>query len=110
MAQRVQVILEDDLDGTAADETVRFGLDGVDYEIDLSAGNARSLRGALAQWVGHARKVSRGRSASPATRKSAGGVSPTEIREWARANGYDVNERGRVPLHIKEAFEAAQQR
>lgn len=110
MAQRVQVILEDDLDGTSADETVRFGLDGVDYEIDLSAGNAKSLRGALAQWVGHARKVSRGRGGATTTRKNSGGASPTEVREWARANGYDVNERGRVPLHIKEAFEAAAQR
>lgn len=105
MAQRVQVILEDDLDGTTADETVRFGLDGVDYEIDLSTGNAEKIREDLAQWVGHARKISRGRGPA-ASRK--GGATPTEIRAWAKANGLEVNERGRVPTHIKEAYELAQ--
>lgn len=106
MAQRVQIILEDDIDGTTADETVRFGLDGVDYEIDLSVDNAERLREALALWVGHARKTSRGR-ASAATRKSSGS-SPTEIRAWAKDNGFDVSSRGRVPTNIREAFEAAQ--
>lgn len=105
MAQRVQVILEDDLDGTSADETVRFGLDGVDYEIDLSTDNAEKLRDALAQWVGHARKQSRGRGAASAASRKAG--SPTEIRAWARANGLEVNSRGRVPSHVREAYEAA---
>lgn len=106
MAQRVQVTLVDDVDGSTADETVRFGLDGVDYEIDLSTENADKMREALAQWVGHGRKVSRGRGPG-ASRKSSGG-SPTEIREWAKANGLEVNARGRVPTHVKEAYEAAQ--
>ncbi|HHV21922.1 MAG TPA: Lsr2 family protein [Propionibacterium sp.] len=107
MAQRIQIILEDDIDGTTADETIRFGLDGVDYEIDLSVENAEKLRDGMAQWVGHARKVSRGRGTA-ANRKSAGGASPTEIRAWAKANGFDVSSRGRVPTNIREAFEAAQ--
>lgn len=106
MAQRVQIILEDDLDGSQADETVRFGLDGVDYEIDLSTDNAEKLREVLAEWVGHARKTSRGRG--PAASKKSSGATPTDIREWAKANGHEVNTRGRVPTHIKELYEAAQ--
>ncbi|MDO5498826.1 MAG: Lsr2 family protein [Propionibacteriaceae bacterium] len=104
MAQRVQVILEDDLDGTTADETVRFGLDGVDYEIDLSSDNAQRMRDGLNEWVGHARRVPRGRGGAVANRKAG---SPTEIRAWAKANGLEVNSRGRVPTHVREAFEAA---
>ena len=65
MAQKVQVLLVDDIDGGTADETVTFGLDGVTYEIDLTAGHATELRDALAQWVGHARKVG-GRTSSKA--------------------------------------------
>lgn len=104
MAQRVQVILEDDIDGTSADETIRFALDGVDYEIDLSNDNADKLREAMALWVGHARKVSKRRGGSGSSAKSG---SPTDIRNWARANGMEVNSRGRVPAHVREAYEAA---
>lgn len=104
MAQRVQVILEDDLDGSTADETVRFGLDGVDYEIDLSTDNAEKIRADLAQWVGHARRLGKSRAGGSASKKSG---SPTEIRAWAQANGMDVSSRGRVPAHVREAFEAA---
>lgn len=106
MAQRVQVILEDDIDGSTADETIRFGLDGVDYEIDLSEANAEKLRSDLAQWVGHARRLSRGR-ASTSTAGRKGGGSPTEIRAWAQANNIEVNARGRVPASVREAYEAA---
>jgi hypothetical protein len=104
MAQRVQVILEDDVDGTSADETIRFAIDGVDYEIDLSDTNADKLREAFAPWVGHARKVSKRRAAASTGAKSG---SPTDIRNWARANGMEVNSRGRVPAHVREAYEAA---
>lgn len=109
MAQRVQVILEDDIDGTTADETVRFGIDGVDYEIDLSAENADKLRDSIAPWVGHARKLSkrRGSSSGGSAGSSAKSSSPTDIRSWARANGMEVSDRGRVPAHIREAYEAA---
>lgn len=106
VAQRVQIVLDDDLDGGKADETVSFALDGSAYEIDLSAKNAAKLRDALALYVGSARKVS-----SRGTRKSArgrsGGPAPSDIREWARANGYEVSDRGRVAAEIKAAYQAA---
>jgi len=106
VAQRVQIVLEDDLDGGNADETVSFALDGSAYEIDLSAKNAAKLRDALARYVGSARRVST-RSTRKAGRGRSGGPAPAEIREWARANGYDVSDRGRVAAEIKAAYEAA---
>ena len=110
MAQKVQVILVDDLDGGSADETVTFALDGVSYEIDLTTDNAAKLRDSLSTWVGHARKVSRS-GAKPARRPSSraatGGSSANTIREWARSSGYSVNERGRISAEIRAAYEAA---
>lgn len=109
MAQKVQVVLVDDLDGGTAEETVSFALDGVTYEIDLSAENAAKLRDTFAQWVGHGRRVG-GRSRSTGRRSSgsgrASGGQSQEIREWARANGYTVNERGRIPAEVKAAYDA----
>lgn len=109
MAQKVQVVLVDDLEGGTADETVTFSLDGVAYEIDLNTKNAAALRDAFAPWVGHGRRVG-GRSRSGAARRggtprSAGGKN-AEIREWARANGYTVSDRGRIPAEVKAAFDA----
>ncbi|MFJ4106989.1 histone-like nucleoid-structuring protein Lsr2 [Oerskovia enterophila] len=110
MAQKVQVILVDDVDGGSADESVTFALDGVSYEIDLSSAHAEELREAFSKWVGHARKVTRG-AARPATKKArssaAGPSRATEIREWARNNGYTVSERGRISADIQQAFDAA---
>ncbi|MFT4262682.1 MAG: Lsr2 family protein [Nocardioides sp.] len=105
MAQKVQIILEDDIDGGAADETVTFSLDGTSYEIDLTSDNAAKLRDALAPFVGHARKV--GRAGKAAKKATAGGTAAAEIRAWAKSNGYDVPERGRIPASVKEAFDAA---
>lgn len=108
MAQKVQVILVDDINGGSADETVQFGLDGVSYEIDLDAENAEKLRAALAEYVAVARKS--GGRAVRGTRKAraaVGGPSANEIRDWARANGFDVNQRGRVPQEVRDAYEAA---
>jgi len=112
MAQKVTVQLVDDLDGGPADETVSFSLDGTAYEIDLSATNATEMRDAFARYVGPARRVGGGRAAGRAagrrTSHRRGGDSRTaEIREWARANGRKVNERGRLPATIIEAYEAA---
>ncbi|MBW9204507.1 Lsr2 family protein [Mumia sp. zg.B17] len=111
MAQKIQVILIDDIDGGDADETVSFGLDGVMYEIDLSAKNAQKLRDAFAPYVAEARKSrGRGRSSAGGSRRratSAGGSSASQIREWARENGYEVSERGRVSGEVRAAFEAA---
>lgn len=105
MAQRVQIILEDDIDGGPADETVTFGLDGVTYEIDLSEKNASALRDALATYTGHARRAGGRRSAGrkPAATRS----STSEVREWARANGHDVSDRGRISADIMAAYEKA---
>lgn len=107
MAQKVQVILIDDIDGGNADETVSFSLDGVAYEIDLSTENAAKLREALSTWVGHARRVGGRRAAGRrAGSRGTGGGESAAIREWARANGYTVNDRGRIPANIKAAYDA----
>lgn len=114
MAQKVQVLLVDDIDGGTADETVTFGLDGVTYEIDLTSDNAAKLRDAFAQWVASARKVSgrssgrssSGRSTSSSTR-SARSNEAQEVREWAKANGYQVSERGRISAEVKKAYDDA---
>lgn len=107
MAQKVHIILVDDLDGSEAHQTVSFGLDGANYEIDLTDDHAAALREALAPYLGHARKVGRAGGAKKSTAKAAGGASAAEIRDWARSNGYDVPDRGRIPSEVREAFDAA---
>ena len=109
MAQKIQILLIDDLDGSAAEGTVRFGLDGTEYEIDLNAKHAKNMREALARYVnaarrvgGSARKPARGSSPSP-----AGGPDTTEVREWARAQGIEAKDRGRVPADLVVKFKAA---
>ena len=83
-----------------------FGLDGTTYEIDLNDKNAAKLRDALAGYVGHARKVPpRAAAARPAA--TTGGPSAKEMRDWARSNGYNVSDRGRVSAEVREAFDAA---
>lgn len=106
MAQRVQITLVDDVDGSEAAETVQFGLDGVSYEIDLSDANAAKLRDSLATWVGHARRVG-GRKSSGKSNGASGRSDLNEIRQWGRANGYTVSDRGRVPVEIIRAYDAA---
>lgn len=105
MAQKVNIVLIDDLDGGPADETIRFGLDGVQYEIDLSSSHAKELRSALGGYVAGARRSNqtRTRGAAPARNQEA-----ALIREWARANGYEVSARGRVNSGIVDAYRAAQ--
>ena len=107
MAQKVMVQLVDDLDGGPAEETVSFSLDGTAYEIDLSSANATGLRDALAPYIGHARKVGGRGGAGRARRSGRRGNRTAEIRDWARANGFQVNERGRIAAHIVEAYEKA---
>lgn len=110
MAQKVEVLLIDDLEGGSADETVRFGLDGVAYEIDLSDGNAAKLREALTPYVQRARKSSSSRAPRSRTSRGRGGSSrerSAEIRSWARQQGISVNERGRIPSWIVEKYQAA---
>src|SRR4051794_16933004 len=114
MAQRVNVVLVDDIDGTDAVETVGFALDGVDYEIDLSDEHAAELREAISLYVGHARRTGgrRGggrRAASTGTVAGEGGGSASagEIRAGARDNGWDAPERGRVGAEVRGASAAA---
>lgn len=112
MAQKTIITLEDDLDGTEADETVTFALDGTTYEIDLNVANADSLRGVLYDYTVQARKVGKGRggrktTGSRSSRAPVSGASAAEIRAWGRDNGFDVPERGRIPAEVRTAFEAA---
>lgn len=110
MAQKVQVLLIDDLDGGEAEETVSFGLDGSTYEIDLSSDNAAKLRAALAPYVEVARRA-------PAKRPAARGKQRTtsakdrsaEIRAWAKAAGKQISDRGRIPQAIVDEYFATQQ-
>nr|WP_221378845.1 Lsr2 family protein [Actinoplanes polyasparticus] len=110
MAKQVITLLTDDLDGGEADRTVEFGLDGVNYTIDLSEKNAGKLRKALDPFLNAATRVGRTPVASPTRRAapaSTGRASRDQnqaIREWANKNGYEVSERGRIPSHIVEAY------
>ncbi|MBC2932618.1 Lsr2 family protein [Nocardioides sp. zg-1228] len=110
MAQKVNIVLVDDLDGTEATETVSFGLDGTTYEIDLNDANAAALREALSGYVGHARKVAGG---GRRTRRSSGGSASSsssntkDVREWAKAQGMEVSERGRISADVQQAYDAA---
>jgi hypothetical protein len=107
VAQRTRIELVDDIDGTDADETVTFGLDGVSYEIDLSKKNAAKLRDHLALFVGSARKTGGRRRRGAGVRTGPVSGTTADIREWARANGYEVSDRGRIPAEIRAAYEAA---
>lgn len=108
MVQRVQVLLIDDLDESDATETVRFGLDGTQYEIDLNDKNAGKLRADLTKWV------EKGRKASPSGKRvitNGGGKSHrrdvSAVRVWARKNGHEISERGRIPEAVQTAYDKA---
>ncbi len=111
MAQKVNIVLVDDIDSSEADETVSFGLDGKEYAIDLNTENATKLREALAPYVSYARPVSGrgGRRGSGSSRSNSGSTGPTpaDIRAWARENGFDVPDRGRVSAEVRDAYAAA---
>ncbi len=112
MAQKVQVLLLDDLSGGEADETVTFALDGKSYEIDLNSENADKLRTALEPYLKAGRRAggsraARGRGRAAAPSAGASSQDTAKIRAWAKENGYEVNDRGRVPANIREAYEKA---
>ncbi|MGA4790801.1 histone-like nucleoid-structuring protein Lsr2 [Nocardia sp. AB354] len=111
MAKKVIVELVDDYDGKSkADETVRFGIDGVEYEIDLSLKNAGKLRASLEPWTESARRVGRiprGKNKAIENRTTADKRQTAAIREWARNNGYEVSSRGRIQKDIIEAYNEA---
>jgi Lsr2 len=106
MAHRVTVELEDDLDGGPADETLRFGLDGSEYEIDLRKNNASRFRRQIAPYIEHARRAGRGQRRRPG--RTASSRQPSgDIRAWAKDHGIAVSERGRIPAGVAEQYEAA---
>src|SRR5215475_14583430 len=106
MAQKVTVVLEDDLTGGPAEQTVRFAFDGTDYEIDLNAKNAAAFGKQLAPYLEHARRVGRGPSRRPG-RTAAGRQRSGDIRAWAKEHGLAVTERGRIPASVVEQYQAA---
>ncbi|WP_459546131.1 histone-like nucleoid-structuring protein Lsr2 [Nocardia sp. X0981] len=104
MARKIVVTVVDDLDGeTVAAETLSFGIDGVMYEIDLSEENARELRAGLGKWTPFARRAGRARR----TKREAIGqpVAAKVVREWARRNGFEVPERGRIPATVRDSYQ-----
>ncbi len=107
MARKTFVELIDDVDGSKADETVSFSLDGVGYEIDLTADNAQRLRDEIGSWTGKARRVSGRRTTRSASSSTTSPEETARIREWARENGYTVSDRGRIASEVRSAYEAA---
>jgi Lsr2 len=106
MTQKITVVLEDDLDGGPADETVRFAIDGAAYEIDLSKKHARALRRKLEPFISHTRKAGRG-PRRRSGRGAAGRERSEDVRAWARARGIAVSDRGRIPASVAEQYRAA---
>jgi hypothetical protein len=109
MATKTTVALQDDLDGSPADETVRFGRSGAEYEVDLNKKNARAFRQQLAPFIGHARKTGPGQRRRPA-RTASSRQRSADIRAWAKDNGIAVSARGRIPASVAEQYQAATQR
>ncbi len=108
MAKKTVVVLEDDIDGSEASETISFALDGSEYVIDLNEGHANELRGALSRFTDAGRKVSGGRGRPAArTKSSQGGPDAKAVRMWAVENGIQVNTRGRIQAEVIEKYEAA---
>jgi len=105
LARREIITLTDDLDGSNATQTVRFGLNGIEYEIDLSDANAAELTTWLENYVAHGRRVG-GRKKAGAARPSAAS-DPSAVRAWARENGIEVNKRGRISANLSAQFLAA---
>ena len=107
MAQKVQVLLTDDIDGSDAEHTVKFGWLGADYEIDVNAKNFAAFEKAITKYIENGRKISGGAKASKGQPKRKPEVDLNEVRAWATANGYEVSNRGRIAGAILEAFHAA---
>jgi Lsr2 len=108
MAQKIETLFIDDIDGGAAEGTVRFALDGTDFEIDLSTANSDELRKTLATYIAHARRTGGQPRRSARGRRAAGDtVNTAKVREWAKENGFDIKDRGRVPAEIVAKYQAA---
>jgi hypothetical protein len=108
MAQRIQTLFIDDIDGSEAEGSVRFALDGTEYEIDLSAKHSAELRSALDKYVSHARKLGgTARRGAIRTGRKPNAIDTVAARAWARENGVDIKERGRVPADVVARYRAA---
>jgi Lsr2 len=109
MAQKIQTLFIDDIDGGEADGTARFALDGTEYEIDLSSKHNDELRSALGKYIEHARKVGGpARKATPARGgRKPSAVDTAAVRAWARDNGYDIKDRGRVAAELVAKYKEA---
>jgi len=107
MAQRIQTLLIDDLDGGEAAGTVRFGLDGAEYEIDLSAAHNDDLRKALQQYLTHARRTGGTARGSARAGRANSTIDTAAVREWAKGQGIEVKDRGRMPAELVVKFKAA---
>jgi len=107
MAQRIQTLLIDDLDGGEAVGTVRFGLDGTEYEIDLSATHSDELRATLERYLPHARRAGGTARSAARGRRGSATVDTAKVREWAKGQGIEVKDRGRVPANVVERYQTA---
>jgi hypothetical protein len=109
MAQRIQAYFIDDIDGGEAEGTVRFGLDGAEYEIDLSTAHAKEMRNALARYIQAARRTTAAGSRRGRRERNAAADRPssTEVRTWARGQGIEVKDRGRIPAEVVAKFRTA---
>jgi hypothetical protein len=107
MAQKIQTLFIDDIDGGEAEGTVRFALDGSEYEIDLSTKHSDELRDSLKTYIAHARKVGGGRRGSARAGRKPSAIDTVAVRAWARENGFDIKERGRVPADAVAKYREA---
>jgi len=108
VAQKIQTLFIDDIDGSPAEGTVRFGLDGTEYEIDLNGEHAQALRQALTRYIDAARRRPGARQPAGSRRRAgAGGVDSTKVRDWAKSQGIEVKDRGRIPAELVVKFRAA---
>lgn len=107
MAQKLETLFIDDIDGGAAEGTVRFALDGHEFEIDLNREHSNELRSALGKYISHARKVGSTARRSSARGRQSASVDTVAVRAWARQNGLDIKDRGRVPAGVVEQYRTA---
>lgn len=103
MAKKTHIELVDDIDGSKADETIAFSIDGAHYEIDLSAENAEKIRAEIGEWAEKGTRVAR-KKARRASAPSSSSEKNARIRQWAKDNGYEVGDRGRISAEIRQAY------
>jgi hypothetical protein len=107
MAQQIETSFIDDIDGGEADGTIRFGLDGHEFEIDLNREHSDELRSTLGRYISHARKVGAARRPGARSSRKANSVDTVAVRSWAREHGLEIKDRGRVPADVVEQYQTA---